>query len=99
MRLSVLALDWSVDGPVGTALLAVVVAVGAVYLVAAARGCRRDRRHRRWSRTRSALFVGGLVVLVVDLYSGIGVGAPARLGASPTMSAIAQGGLNQARLL
>jgi putative membrane protein len=72
MSLRTFALDWSVDGPVGTAFLAIVVAVGAAYLVAAGRGCRRDRRHRTWSRTRSAFFVGGLVVLVVDLYSGIG---------------------------
>jgi putative membrane protein len=79
MSLRAFALDWSVDGPVGTAFLAVVVAVGATYLVAAARGCQRDRRHRRWSRTRSACFVGGLVALVVDLYSGIGAEADVRL--------------------
>jgi putative membrane protein len=79
MSLRAFVLDWSVDGPVGTAFLAVVVAVGAGYLAAAARGCRRDRRHRRWSRTRSALFLGGLVVLVVDLYSGIGAVADVRL--------------------
>jgi putative membrane protein len=79
MSLRALALDWSVDGPVGTAFLAVVVAVGAAYLGAAARGCRRDRRHRTWPRTRSACFVAGLVVLVVDLYSGIGTEADVRL--------------------
>jgi putative membrane protein len=79
MSLRALALDWSVDGPVGAAFLAIVVTVGVAYLVAAARGCRRDRRHRRWSRTRSAFFVGGLVVLVVDLYSGIGAAADVRL--------------------
>jgi cytochrome c oxidase assembly factor CtaG len=79
MSLRALALDWSVDGPVGTASLFVVVAVGAAYLAAAARGSRLDRRHRTWSRTRSAFFVAGLVVLVADLYSGIGAEADARL--------------------
>jgi cytochrome c oxidase assembly factor CtaG len=79
MTLRAVALDWSFDGAVGIALLMVVVAVGAAYLAAAARGCRRDRRHRTWSRTRSSFFVGGLVVLVVDLYSGIGAEADVRL--------------------
>jgi putative membrane protein len=79
MSLRAFALDWSVDGGVGITFLVVVVAVGAAYLGAAARGCRRDRRHRTWSRSRSALFVGGLVVLVVDLYSGIGAEADVRL--------------------
>jgi putative membrane protein len=79
MSLRAFALDWSVGGPVGTAFLVVVVAVGAAYLAAAARGSRRDRRHRRWPRTRSAFFVAGLVVLVVDLYSGIGTEADVRL--------------------
>jgi putative membrane protein len=75
MSLRTLALDWSLDGPVGTGLLALVVAVGAAYLVAAAKGSRRDRRHRRWPRKRSAFFVAGLAALVVDLYSGIGTEA------------------------
>jgi cytochrome c oxidase assembly factor CtaG len=79
MTLRAVALDWSFNGAVGIALLMVVVAVGAAYLAAAARGCRRDRRHRTWSRTRSSFFVGGLVVLVVDLYSGIGAEADVRL--------------------
>jgi cytochrome c oxidase assembly factor CtaG len=60
MSLRQFALDWSVDGPVGTAFLAVVVAVGVAYLGAAARDARRDRRHRTWPRRRSAFFVGGL---------------------------------------
>ena len=34
MSLRAFALDWSVDGPVGAAFLAAVVAVGAVYVVA-----------------------------------------------------------------
>jgi putative membrane protein len=79
MSLRQFAVDWSVDGPVGTAFLAVVVAVGVAYLGAAARGARRDRRHRTWPRRRSAFFVGGLAVLVVDLYSGIGTEADMRL--------------------
>ncbi len=79
MSLRAFVLDWSLDGSVGVAFLEVVVAVGAVYLAAAARGSRRDRRHRTWPRTRSAFFVAGLVVLVVDLYSGIGTEADVRL--------------------
>jgi putative membrane protein len=79
MSLRTLALDWSIDWPVGAAFLAIVVAAGAAYLAAAARGCRCDRRHRVWPRTRSAFFVGGLVVLVVNLYSGIGAEADVRL--------------------
>ena len=75
MSVRALALDWRLDGPVGTGLLALVVAVGAAYLVAAASGSRRDRRHRRWPRKRSALFVAGLAALVLDLYSGIGTQA------------------------
>ena len=81
MSLRAFALDWSVDGPVGAAFLAAVVAVGAAYLGAAARGSQRDRRHRTWPRMRSACFVAGLVVLVVDLYSGIGTEADVRLSA------------------
>jgi putative membrane protein len=79
MNLRALALDWSLDGPVGAAFIALVVAMGALYLAAAARGRRLDRRGRRWPRRRTACFVGGLAVLVVDLYSGIGTGADSRL--------------------
>ena len=46
---------------------------------AAAIGSRRDRRERRWPRRRTACFVAGLAVLVVDLYSGIGTEADVRL--------------------
>lgn len=79
MNLRALALDWSLDGPVGVAFLAVVFAAAALYLGAATCGRRRDRRGRRWPRTRTACFIGGLVVLVIDLYSGIGTEADTRL--------------------
>lgn len=74
-----LALDWTLDGPVGSAFLVMVVAIGAVYLAAAAHGRRQDRRGRRWPRGRTACFLGGLAVLVIDLYSGIGTAADVRL--------------------
>ena len=79
MNLRALALDWSLDGPVGAAFVALVVAVGVLYLGAAARGRRLDRRGRRWPWRRTACFLGGLAVLVIDLYSGIGTGADTRL--------------------
>jgi cytochrome c oxidase assembly factor CtaG len=76
-----LALDWSLDGSVGIAFLMLVAAAAGVYASAAVIGSRRDRRHRRWPRRRTACFMAGLVVLVVDLYSGIGTEADARLSA------------------
>ncbi len=79
MGLEALALRWGVDGPVGAAFLLLVVAVGALYLQAAAYGARRDRRHRAWPRRRTACFFAGLAVLVVDLYSGLGTEADLRL--------------------
>lgn len=79
MSLRTLALDWSLDGPVGGAFLVLVAAVGVLYLVAAARGRRVDRRGRRWPWRRTACFLSGLALLVVDLYSGIGTGADTRL--------------------
>jgi cytochrome c oxidase assembly factor CtaG len=79
MTLRVLALDWSIDGSVGAAFLLLVVAVGALYLMAAAHGRRLDRRRRRWPRTRTVCFLSGLAVLVLDLYSGIGSEADVRL--------------------
>jgi putative membrane protein len=79
MSLRTLALDWSLDGPVGTAFLALVIAAGALYLAAGAHGSRRDRRHRTWPRKRGAFFLAGLTALVVDLYSGIGTEADVRL--------------------
>ena len=74
-----LALDWSLDGPVGAAFLVVVLATGTLYLEAAAHGRRRDRRGRHWPRNRTACFLAGLAVLVADLYSGIGTEADAQL--------------------
>ncbi|HZO78775.1 MAG TPA: cytochrome c oxidase assembly protein [Solirubrobacteraceae bacterium] len=79
MNLRALALEWSLDGPVGTAFLVLVAAIGVLYLEAAARGRRLDRRGRRWPWRRTACFLGGLAVLVIDLYSGIGTGADTRL--------------------
>jgi putative membrane protein len=79
MSVRALALDWSLDGPVGTALLVLVLAAGVAYFAAAARGRARDRRHRRWPRERSASFVAGLGVLVFDVYSGLGTRADSRL--------------------
>ena len=79
MSLRALALDWSVDGSTGTAFLLLMLAVGAVYLGAAAHGRRVDRRGRRWPRIRTASFIAGLAVLLVDLYSGIGTEADTRL--------------------
>jgi putative membrane protein len=81
MSLRALALDWSLDGSVGIAFLILTVAAGGVYAGAAAIGSRRDRRHRRWPRRRTACFVTGLALLVVDLYSGIGTQADVRLSA------------------
>ena len=74
-----LALDWSLDGPTGVTFLVVVLAAAILYLLAAERGRRRDRRGRRWPPNRTAFFLAGLAVLVVDLYSGIGTQADQRL--------------------
>jgi putative membrane protein len=74
-----LALDWSLDGAVGEAFLVLTVAVGLLYLLAAKVGSRRDRRRRTWPHRRTACFLAGLLVLLVDLYSGIGTEADTRL--------------------
>jgi len=74
-----LALDWSLDGPVGEAFLVLTVAAGLLYLLAARVGSHRDRRRRTWPHRRTACFLAGLIVLLVDLYSGIGTEADARL--------------------
>jgi putative membrane protein len=81
VSLRALALNWRIDGPDATAFLVLVAATGTLYLIAAARGNSRDRRSRRWPRGRSLCFMAGLAVLVVDLYSGIGAQADARLSA------------------
>jgi cytochrome c oxidase assembly factor CtaG len=81
MSLRALAFDWRIDGPDATAFLALVGAIGGLYLLAVARGNSRDRRGRRWPRGRSVCFMAGLGVLVVDLYSGIGAQADQRLSA------------------
>jgi putative membrane protein len=72
MSLHALATEWGTDGPIGLAFTLLAVASGLVYLVAAGIGRRRDRRGRRWPLRRSACFIGGLAILVVDLDSGIG---------------------------
>ncbi len=74
-----LALDWSLDGPLGVTFLVAVLAVALLYLLAAGRGRYRDRRARPWPRKRTACLLGGLTVLVADLYSGIGTEADLRL--------------------
>jgi len=79
MSLHAIMFDWSLDGPVGVVFLALVVAAATAYVGAAATGRRRDRRGRRWPIRRTAAFLAGLAVLVVDLYSGIGTEADARL--------------------
>ena len=81
MSLHGLVFDWSTDGVTGAVFLALVVAVGLAYLAAAQRGERRDRRRRRWPLRRSGCFLGGLALLIVDLYSGIGSAADERLAA------------------
>jgi hypothetical protein len=81
MSLRALALDWSLDGSAGIAFLVLCVAAGGVYASAAAIGSRRDRRHRRWPRRRTACFCAGLALLAVDLYSGIGTQTDVRLSA------------------
>jgi cytochrome c oxidase assembly factor CtaG len=71
--------DWSIDGPVGAMFLVLVAAGAAAYLAAAASGRRRDRRGRRWPIRRTTAFLGGLAVLVIDLFSWIGTEADTRL--------------------
>ena len=81
MSVRALALDWSLDGSAGIAFLILCGAAAGVYASAAAIGSRRDRRHRRWPRRRTACFCAGLALLAVDLYSGIGTQADVRLSA------------------
>ncbi|MBV8218692.1 MAG: cytochrome c oxidase assembly protein [Solirubrobacterales bacterium] len=79
MSLRALALDWSLDGPVAVTFLVLTAATGLLYLLAAKIGTRRDRRGRPWPRGRTVLFLAGLAVLIVDLYSGVGTEADTRL--------------------
>ena len=75
MSLGALALNWSVD----PAFLIDVSAAGGAYLAAVAYGQRHDRRGRRWPVGRTALFMAGLAVAVVDMCSGIGTEADTHL--------------------
>jgi putative membrane protein len=84
MSLRALALDWSLDGPMGLAFGWLLAAAGFVYLLAAKIGTTRDRRRRPWPRGRTVCFLAGLVVLTVDLYSGIGTEADTRLSVHMT---------------
>ncbi|MFZ0388268.1 MAG: cytochrome c oxidase assembly protein [Solirubrobacteraceae bacterium] len=72
MSLHAFVTEWGTDGPIGLAFTLLAAASGVVYLLAAELGRRRDRRGRRWPLRRTACFIGGLAVLVVDLDSGIG---------------------------
>jgi len=72
MSLRALAFDWTLDGPVGQAFLVFTAATGLLYVLAAKVGSRRDRRRRGWPHGRTVCFLASLVVLIVDLYSGIG---------------------------
>ncbi|HEX5191898.1 MAG TPA: cytochrome c oxidase assembly protein [Solirubrobacteraceae bacterium] len=72
MSLHAFATEWGTDGPVGLAFTLLAAASGVVYLLAAAIGHRRDRRGRRWPLRRTACFLAGLAVLVIDVDSGIG---------------------------
>jgi putative membrane protein len=73
--------EWELDGTIGLVFSLATVAIGAVYLAAAELGRRRDRRSRRWPLGRTACFLGGLVVLLVALDSGIGAAADEHLSA------------------
>jgi cytochrome c oxidase assembly factor CtaG len=70
---------WGIDGPVGAGFLALTAGIAVAYLSAARRGARRDRRGRRWPRRYTACFIGGLIVLAVDMYSPVGTEADSRL--------------------
>ncbi len=84
MSLHGLLFDWT-DGVTGAVFLALVVAVGLAYMGAARRGERRDRRRRRWPQRRTCCFLGGLALLIIDLYSGLGSAADERLSAHMVM--------------
>jgi putative membrane protein len=71
--------EWELDGTIGLLFSLLTVAIGIVYLVAAAVGRRRDRRSRRWPLGRTACFLGGLALLLIALDSGIGAGADEHL--------------------
>jgi putative membrane protein len=81
MTLHGLLSDWSMDGATGAVFLGLVAALGVLYVAAARHGERRDRRRRPWPARRTSCFLGGLALLVVDLYSGIGSAADERLSA------------------
>jgi cytochrome c oxidase assembly factor CtaG len=70
---------WSLDGPPGLGLAVLTAGTVAVYLTAARVGRRRDRRERRWPRQRTACWLAGVAILLIDLYSPIGADADTHL--------------------
>jgi cytochrome c oxidase assembly factor CtaG len=74
-----IALDWSLDGPTGAAALAVIAILLGIYLTAARHGRQRDRRHRRWPARRAVYFSTACLLLVIDLYSWLGIEADRRV--------------------
>jgi cytochrome c oxidase assembly factor CtaG len=71
--------NWRLDGKNGALFLVFLTLAAAGYLLAAAYGRHRDRRRRRWPLRRTVCFLCGLVLLVLDTCSGVGVQSDARL--------------------
>jgi cytochrome c oxidase assembly factor CtaG len=67
-----LALDWSLDGPVGVIFTVLVATAAAAYLAAARHGSRCDRRGRHWPRQRTGCYLAGLGLMMIDRCSGVG---------------------------
>jgi len=65
--------------PATTSSLLAFALIASTYVVAGRRGIARDRRGRRWPTRRTAMFVSGLAVLLLDVYAGIGDAARASL--------------------
>src|SRR5262245_58750968 len=80
MSLRALALDWRIDAS-AAALLAQLAALATLYVAAVMRGNKRDRRGRRWLRRYTLCFLAGLAAAAIDVCSGIGSEADARLSA------------------
>jgi cytochrome c oxidase assembly factor CtaG len=80
MSLRALALNWRIDGP-SAGLLVQLAGMATIYLAAATRGNRRDRRGRHWPMRYTLCFLAGLVAAAIDLCSGIGTEADYYLSA------------------